>query len=250
MKIEELQKICNDRQVEYDSLPMEPLIVLVEMTAPYSTTKHVRLDGTIALYGLQKAIGDEFYNIDANNPAQRVHAPAPLKRITNEAGQWWYACSFAKMSHHRDQVVSWKKRWDEQYEEYVKFEKKKPRIDHKAGFFKAYSMPMILKNALALWFCCVGNPVEIEELLQNWNFLGKKTAQGYGQIKKITIHPLGQNQHDWSCYDENGNPTRAIPVEVNNVGDFSKLLPKISIIMSTYHPPYWDNSQATWCYAI
>ena len=142
----------------------------------------------------------------------------------------------------------WKKRWDEENEDLLAAPtKRKFRVGHKSGFFKAFDMPVVVKACKTLHFCCVGNREEIERLLSGVRFVGKKRSQGLGLVKKIVV---SDGEEDWSCW-LNGLPMRAIPAGPDYIQD---LLDRnknqqfhFKLQRMGYKPPYWHPQNQTLC---
>lgn len=239
-----------EKQKEYDGLAKQDLLVRFQMATPFSSMAYLSLDGVLAYWALNALMGPDFFNIDVD-PIDPINAPLPLDRAQNEDKRWWWLSSFGCYTLNGESVTGWKKRWDDQNDLLVNFpEKKKPRIDHKSGFFKAYAMPLIIRNTKEIIFCCVGNAQEIEKLLANCWHLGKKRSQGYGRIASIKIEETSENWHNWS----NGRATRAIPIEETTIKEqiaAAALKNKSFALVATgYKPPYWHPRNRAYCYKI
>lgn len=244
--MEQYINACRAKQEEYDRLPKQNLLVTFEMATPFSTIDYIRLDGILSYFSLRELLGQDFYNLPDSTEDPLI-APLPLEQCENDDKQWWWACSFGANSSNIDFVTRWKKRWDDDNDDLVDFGKKLPRVNHKAGQFKAYDMPLIIKCAHEIIFCCKGNMHEIERLLQDCHYIGKKRSQGFGEIKRIIVSETGQAWHSWS---EEGKPTRAIPVAKSNIGKITKETGGISLAQMAYRPPYWHPKNMGWCYPL
>jgi CRISPR type IV-associated protein Csf3 len=244
-----MQEKCTEKQVEYDMLPKQILQVKFEMSAPFSTIDYLRIDGILAFFSLKELLGQDFFNLAGTAVDPVIDAPLPIEKGRTSKGLWWWHASFGLNSLHRDQITRWKKRWDDEHDDLVKFDGKKARVDHKAGFFKAYDMPLVLKNAAEVLFCVHGNMAEVERLLRGCKFVGKKRSQGYGEIKRISIE---ETQHDWSCWFVDNNdrgadnrPSRAIPMDMETFNGGSAKFREMA-----YKPPYWHPANNAWCYSM
>ncbi len=244
MKYGKIMKLCGERQLIYDKLSKQNLLVKFEMSTPFSTMDYIRLDGLLAYFALRELLGDDFYNIrDYEEP---IDSPLPLEKCKNDSGQWWWACSFGVSSSAAESITRWKKRWDDENDDLVDFGNKLARVNHKAAHFKAYDMPLVIKLAKEIIFCCRGNLEEVENLLAGCRHIGKKRSQGYGQVRKITVSETDQAWHSWI----DDRPTRAIPVGKNEMGELTKKLGKVALSQIAYKPPYWHQKNTAWCYTI
>lgn len=246
---EAIQHRCDEKQREYDCLPKQILQVKFEMAAPFSTIDYLRFDGVLAYFSLVELLGPDFYNLAGTTAFPVIDAPLPLEKGRTSDGKWWWHASFGLNSFHRDQITRWKKRWSDEHDDLVRFDGKKARIAHKASYFKAYDMPLVIKNAAEVLFCCHGNLAEVERLLWPCKFVGKKRSQGYGEIKKISIT---ETSEDWSCWftpndvpKSDNRPSRSIPVDMKSFNGGSAKFREMA-----YKPPYWHPENTAWCYAI
>ena len=89
------------------------------------------------------------------------------------------------------------------------------------------------------WFC-EGDPDEIIDLLRGVHFLGKKRAQGYGQVM----------ESGWSVDEDDldgivgpaGEPLRPVPADMFT-GDRS-----LPLVDAAWRPPYWNPGNRAACY--
>lgn len=228
-----IYKKIEARQKELDSLPMRPLEICIEMRVPFSSTEEIRLDGILSYLALKDFLGDDFYCMKDKD--KTLPAPLPIEKVNSGTDNWFWKCSFSKAKIEKEEIVTWKKRWDEENEDLVKKpEKREIRINHKQGFFKAYQMPIVLKSSKKLLFCCVGNEEELSKLLKKITHIGKKRSQGYGEVKSFSIV---DPEKDWSLWHdyERRIASRSIPVEVKN----EDLLKVGCMSRKTIRPPYW-----------
>lgn len=251
-KIQEYyKKKAEEKQVEYDELSKQRLLVKFGLSSPFSSVSYINLDGILAYFSLQELIGEDFHNIDAS-PVDPIDAPLPIEQGRNDDGKWWWLCSFGCYVLQGESITGWKKRWDDKHDFLVDFpEKRKPRIDHKSGFFKAYAMPLIIRNTKEIVFCCIGNAARIEELLANCWGIGKKRSQGYGRLDTKKVEETSGNWHSWN---EKREATRAIPVATEEIKKqiSSAALQNRSFAMVTtgYKPPYWHPQNRAYCHKI
>lgn len=130
-------------------------------------------------------------------------------------------------------VVRWKKRWDSEYDDLVEFGKRCEKIDHKASYFKQYNMPIIILSTPQIVFYASGDKRKIDGLLHHLSHIGKKSSQGFGEIRDWKIETIEQ---DWSVWKD-GKPMRAIP----DIKD------GFTIQQTGYIFPYWDARNCSKC---
>jgi len=97
-------------------------------------------------------------------------------------------------------------------------------------------------QAESLVFFVDGNKEEIEKLLQNLHFIGKKRGIGYGQISSISVDVINE---DYSLIDSEGYPSRVIPLseaEGLNVPDNKR-----NIMLHSYKPAYYNPKNRVVC---
>ena len=131
-------------------------------------------------------------------------------------------------------VVRWKKRWDNEYDALVDFDNRKQRIDHKASYFKQYNMPLVILSTPEMIFYARGDRRQIESLLNHISNIGKKSSQGFGEIREWKVEEV---EKDWSVWKD-GQPMRAIPSS-----------PQAGFLLQQtgYCFPYWDRRNQGVC---
>lgn len=132
---------------------------------------------------------------------------------------------------------SWKKRWANQHDHLVDFKGKSRKVLINAGQYKAYDMPIVLHDIRKVWFYFQSNDIdEVQRLIDThlWG-IGKKTAQGFGQIGAYKIESITHNPFTAII--------RPIPVEI---GDMTALK-NIKTRLMAWKPPYWLPENMTYC---
>lgn len=105
-------------------------------------------------------------------------------------------------------VTAYSKRWNSAFDRAVSFKGKgRAEIDTARGFFKAYRNPLVYHAMPEIVFYAVGDKAEIERLLQNIAYLGKKSSQGYGEVAEWIVEVIDE---DKSIFDS-GRLMRIIP---------------------------------------
>ena len=149
---------------------------------------------------------------------------------------------------NREFVSSWSKRWDDDNDDIVRFnENVKARIDIATGHYKNYHMPLVIKSYKDIVFYARGDVKEVERLLTTYiSYIGKKAAQGYGEIGSLEIEEIDK---DYSTIKDDV-PTRPIPVD--NYPEYLEQCIKndVPCIISIHPagPPYWRTDNLVRCY--
>lgn len=133
---------------------------------------------------------------------------------------------------------TWKKRWANQHDHLADFGKKVKKVRINAGDYKSYDMPIVLQNVKEVWFYFASENVDrVRSLLTNhlWG-IGKKTAQGYGEIESFEIEEIEVNPFLTSIL-------RPTPVNSSDL----KNLTNLSVKMMGFRPPYWLPENQAFC---
>jgi CRISPR type IV-associated protein Csf3 len=136
-------------------------------------------------------------------------------------------------------IEKWKKKYPTEYIHFI--ENKKVGINR--GTRKDYNMPMISFSTDKIIFYVVGKKQNISVMLKKMKFLGKKSSQGYGKVRKWSIEDVEEKNCFWFL--------RSFPIKfVNLVKYIGSLDFDFSLIsrFSSYKPPYWARKNHTICY--
>lgn len=135
---------------------------------------------------------------------------------------------------------SWKKRWANQHDHLADFGKKVSKVRINAGDYKSYDMPIVLQNIKQVWFYFASTDIErVRQLVSKhlWG-IGKKTAQGYGEIEGFEIESIDYDPFLTKVL-------RPIPVKNEDL----KNLTNLNVRMMGFRPPYWLPENQTYCLA-
>jgi CRISPR type IV-associated protein Csf3 len=116
------------------------------------------------------------------------------------------------------------------------------RIDIRAGAQKSYRLPLEtchLKDDTIRWWC-IGEPAEIEELLQLIGYLGKRRGVGLGAVRSWVVEayePWG----DGFPVVRDGYPLRPLPP------DWPGLAEDTVTAYRTITFPYWQHTREELC---
>jgi hypothetical protein len=95
-----------------------------------------------------------------------------------------------------------------------------------------------------LFFYGYGDGDHCKTLIENNLFgIGQKTNQGHGQIRKVHLTPIN---HDFSLYNEKGEPMRPIPNQIwRQLPNRKKRYLRRDV--TGWKPPYWEPSHRAEC---
>ena len=115
------------------------------------------------------------------------------------------------------------------------------RVRIGAGPSKSYRLPLDtthLRNDLVTWWC-MGEPIEIADLLSLISYLGKKRSVGIGHVAQWNVERV----EPWPGFPvlRDGVPLRSLPA------DYPGVLPDAEQAYKTIEPPYWDRTREVLC---
>lgn len=169
------------------------------------------LDAILAAAWMRLNHPESYYN-DGGRSGELIEAPLPLARV-NIAGEWLWAASVAQYRLYGEQIYYWHKRFDDYLAE--RYLDKLRKINTQSGQYKNYRMPInVLLVGELNWFC-VGDPIQIKNLLSTISGIGKKRAYGFGSI---VLNEQGKPNwivepwpEDWSIRGPGGRLMRIVP---------------------------------------
>lgn len=145
----------------------------------------------------------------------------------------------SEMFWHKDQsvndIVRYRKKWEQRYDHLANFGKKKAQVSVMRGEFKSYDIPYQATAMLLAWFYFESENInEVERMLHLLNGIGKKANIGGGEIKKFEIETTDEVSFDTDIL-------RPIPI---------RLRPDIvrKIQFRAWKPPYWLPENMEACY--
>lgn len=229
MQKNEILELVKGYREKIRQLPFERLKVTFELLTPIAFSEFLAFDGMLSYCVMKRLLGENFFQVQGSSVDQLVDVPLPIEERGKKLK--YYACSFAQYKKSQEAVGSWKKRWDENYDWLVKFEKKE-KVINVGGKFKAGNMPIVYVSVPTIWFYVIGNKEEIENLLAEVQYIGKGKAQGYGKIKSIQVEKF-----DF----EDSQMVRPIPIE--ELGEDWQGERQ----WMTYKNPYWNPANFVEC---
>ena len=94
-------------------------------------------------------------------------------------------------------------------------------------------MPLVILSTPEMIFYARGDRRQIESLLNHISHIGKKSSQGFGEIREWKVETVEQ---DWSLWKD-GQPMRAIP----------QTQAGFLLQQTGYCFPYWDRRNQSVC---
>lgn len=196
------------------------------------------LDGIIMMEALWRENGCTWASMP--DPKDELRFPAaervPLVIRRKNTGFWYYACSFAFYQTLAEEIQYWHKRARIQYEQHLNFQGKRGKIDDATGRFRAYRMPLRTFVTPKLTWYAVGDRRGVEDYLRRVTNIGKKRAQGNGEVMRWEVEEI---ESDYS-EQRNGTWTRAIPVNI-----LDRFL--VNCTFHSFRPPYWHHDNFAMC---
>ena len=251
----------NSRNKAYYSMEKQPLRIFIYLNTPMVFPKEaIHLDSLLAEIVARELFGntpDRWQNED-----KQTKLPLPLNNTKGKYPVWKASIAFTSFSVREHQDF-WSKQTNQEFSGYVAksivwpagvinnkvtkslakevtLEKPTGPVNSPtSGGFKSYFEERNLLLTDYLLFHANGNAKEINRLLEKLNAVGKKTAIGFGKIKRIKIDRI---EKDYSLFTPDHKPSRHLPA-----ADFPNL--KARIIASPTSSPYWSKRNLVVCYA-
>jgi CRISPR type IV-associated protein Csf3 len=188
-----------------------------------------------AILTYAKAVDELGYLALTEEGRKHKLSPLPLEMFGVEKKVYHASIGFPNSSpeYHRMYV----KTWGNFIPDHIQTREQQANLMSK-GWGKAYQNHLRKIAAKEIIFFARGIRSEIERLLQYISYIGKKGAQGQGEIISFTVEPI---EEDRSLIWE-GKPMRVIPYSEWK-GD-----PNVFVMIATYQAPY-DNKNRDYCVA-
>ena len=106
-------------------------------------------------------------------------------------------------------ILTDSKRWDYQ-EHALNWGKRKAKWETSQDAEKSYDLPLYCINISALYWYIVGDKQELERLLKQCNYIGKKRSYGNGQVSQWDVIPIESDYHLF----KDGNLMRPMPYKL------------------------------------
>lgn len=169
---------------------------------------------------------------------QVKHVGLPLTQLPNN--RYKATCGFYR--EYDQQVEHWTRKPNLHgldAEEYADFAGKRGKVNQSAGEHRAYRVPNVIRTVGPIEFYAVGNPKEVEDMLNLIKYLGKKPAMGWGNVRQWTVEEIEEDYTTMGPY----GLMRPIPAdELDFCGD------EYLIRSCGIRPPYWKPVNQVPCY--
>ena len=214
-----------------------PFSVRAWMRSAVVSDPYLPLDGILfyqknrELYGYQEATVPGRYS-----RSQAMDTILPLGIVHPGEPTWYYRCSWAVWGPYVEGSDAWNKRFDVSLASLIGTGKGQGTVITSQGRYKLYHVPIFYRFALWIEWYCVGDMDEVGALLAVTTHIGKKTAQGWGNVIRWEIQPIPD---DWSIWKD-GRLMRGIPPSD---------VPKEQIINYALYgirPSYWLKENQMW----
>lgn len=207
------------------------LKITAKMGSPVAITENINLDTLILLGIIKNKMGDDFYNRQDNMLLSIEEVEESLSSVLDKDLDVF--CASYGFGNNKEFVTRWGKRFCTKYDDLINFTGRgKQRIETGSGHFKNYHMPLVVKSFKEIIFFARGNLEEIKKALLSVNFIGKKSSQGYGEVREWIFEEIEENL---SIVDKDNNPMRNIPARHIKKLDINK---KYEYEECAIYPPY------------
>ncbi len=169
------------------------------------------LDGVIYYHMVREKMGTQTTSIPgASNLPETQQIQLPFKKGGPQGDAWFYHCSFAQWPENViEDKAFFVKRFDLNLSTLIN-EKKKVEISR--GRYKAYHIDIFYRHAIYVDWYAIADEDELNRILRFCTHLGKKTAQGWGAVKKWEVIEWPE---DWSVRGPGNKLMRAVPMRGN-----------------------------------
>jgi hypothetical protein len=199
------------------TLEFEPLkitIYLKESVAFYDDYSP-SIDGILEYLYFAK---QGYYNSNPN-PLELQQADIPLeKRYFGD--DYYYACSSPHYYYLSEDQAGFRKRFDPEGIGCINWGKKRASWNSGQSEFKAFNLPLFLRNIYCLNYYVVGNKEQLEVLLADLIAVGKRHNAGWGSLTESNAVRVERVNKDYSLLGNNNELMRPIPMK------YKELLPK------------------------
>lgn len=155
------------------------------------------------------------------------------------AGYPYWKVSCPRYRYHSEYQERYRKRWSPGIDSPPpRWGKRRANINTSAGAEKNYDLPLRVRTVDSIQWFCVGDRAPLVELLQSCKGLGKKRAQGFGQVQQWIVDTTDSDQHLYL----GSQVQRFIPVAAlkDKASDYT-------VAAARLMPPYWLSLERVPC---
>ncbi len=197
------------------------------LQTPVLSDIYLPLDGILYYHAVRKYKGIQEFTKPGESTNLDYILPIEKTEIN---GIWFYRCSFAKWSKDMQEGISFKVKSGDWIRHETFLCKKTKTINIKSGKYKNANIELYYRIASYIDWFCIGDILNIKELLYFCKNIGKNYSDGWGSILKWEITEI---EDDFSI-KIGSNITRSIPNEEGN--DYYGI-----------RPSYWDRRNIIKC---
>lgn len=201
------------------------------------------LDGLLASIARRERLGAD-YGLVVDHHVEHL----PLGRLPTKS-RWVWLATCAQPVDGRPHLRHWAKRTDAEPAERVVASRLNKYITS-GGRYRDHWSPLPVTISTGLRWHCIGDPIELDRLLQHALWVGKKRSQGIGRVVDwdvidhlqtepgVGIH-LGHAALDPVLWWPTGHPARPIPHR--HAADLG--VPDAAPYPYGYRPPYFGHAR-------
>ena len=173
---------------------LKNLKITAKMASPVCFSEFLRFDCILSAAVAKELLSENYYvnSKQYENEETVIKTLSQFLKFNEKYGVFHASCATAE----NEFVTCYSKRWNGHCDECVSFKGKgRPEIDTLRGFFKAYRNPIVYHTLPEITFYAVGDEGKISLLLNSYiHYLGKKSSQGYGQVRSWSIEEIAEDK--------------------------------------------------------
>lgn len=214
---------------------LEPFRIDIYFKIGRAGNDAIAFDAILSHAVFYHVLEDDAFNLSADYD-ENIKLRLPLAKV-NWLDTWFYNCGW--IPGVPDKVTRWTKRFEKSLLQSVDSK----RVSIRQGEFKSYHMPLLYDDRKHYIIRGVGVVDKIQMLLKDFNWIGKKTAAGFGQCE-MEISNQVNKLYKWHNFGIVWDYQLQRPLPVENVFEYYKDAIRIEgeRRMCPIHPPYFGRS--------
>lgn len=172
---------------------LQNLKITAKMRTAVCFSEYLRFDCILSAAKAKELLADKYYlqGKQYSSADTVIETLSKFLKFNEKLGVFHASCAVSD----NEFVTAYSKRWNSGFDRAVKFKGKgRAEIDTARGFFKAYRNPLVYHAMPEIVFYAVGDKAEIERLLQNIAYLGKKSSQGCGEVSEWIVEVIDDDK--------------------------------------------------------
>lgn len=169
------------------------LKITAKMRTQVCFSEYLRFDCILSAAKAKDILADTYYSQgkQCGDIQLVIDTLSKFLKFNEKLGVFHASCAISD----NEFVTAYSKRWNSAFDRAVSFKGKgRAEIDTARGFFKAYRNPLVYHVMPEIVFYAAGDKAEIERLLQNIAYLGKKSSQGYGEVSEWIVEVIDDDK--------------------------------------------------------